>query len=167
MEDGRKGKKILSLWIFCAMIACVVLVPGVIFIIRQTVYFRLEQRKEQADFFTIAENISWRGFELFYGKNPTGYHFVQMDSVFFYESEYTKKEFSQFMEQNRIQKMNSEEVVLDYKHFLKEYQLKDPKLQFFQQAWSVSKVERPSVTIFVFWKWKGDFYEVKMVFFTL
>ena len=119
MEDGRKGKKILSLWIFCAMIGCVVLIPCVIFIIRQTVYFRLEQRKEQADFFTIAENISWRGFELFCGKNPTGYHFVQMDSVFFYESEYTKKEFSQFMEQNRIQKMNSEEVVLDYKHFLK------------------------------------------------
>ena len=43
---------------------------------------------------TLEKNIKWRGFEFFHGKNSTGYCFSQIDSAFYYTSEYTKEEFS-------------------------------------------------------------------------
>lgn len=128
---------------------------------------RFEQKKECIDFFILEKNIKWRGFEFFYGKNSTSYHFSQIDSAFCYISEYTKEEFSQLIKQNNIKEKNFEEVLLEYKHFLKVYNLRDPVLLFFPKKSSAAKVERPTVTIFIFWKLEGFFYKVKIVFFTL
>lgn len=161
-EKNRFGSKS-----FYAMIFCIILLPCVMFIMKQIIRTRFEQKKERIDFFKIKKNIKWRGYDFFYGKNSTCYHFVQIDSVFFYDSEYTKKEFSQLFELNHIKEINSEKVLVEYKHFLKVYNLTDPVLLFFQQKLSAAKVERPTVTIFIFWKAEGAFYNVKMVFFTI
>ena len=63
--------------------------------------------------------------------------------------------------------MNFEEVLFEYKHFLKVYKLRDSALLSFQRKSSAAKVERQSVTIFIFWKLEGTFYTVKIVFFTI
>ena len=66
-----------------------------------------------------------------------------------------------------MKEKNFEEILLEYKHFLKVYNLRDPVLLFFQRKSSAAKVERPTVTIFIFWKLEGSFYKVRIVFFTL
>ena len=167
MQNRIKGKKLLHSKVFRAMTFYTILVFSVLFMIKHFARTRFEQKKEYIDFFTLEKNIKWRGFEFFHGKNSTGCHFSQIDSAFYYDAEYTEKEFSQFIKQNNIKEMNFEEVLFEYKHFLKVYKLRDSALLSFQRKSSAAKVERPTVTIFIFWKLEGSFYKVRIVFFTL
>ena len=153
--------------VFYAMFFYTILFLSILFMIKHFTRTRFEQKKEYIDFFTLEKNIKWRGFEFFHGKNSTGYCFSQIDSAFYYTSEYTKEEFSQLIKQNNIKEKNFEEILLEYKHFLKVYNLRDPVLLSFQRKSSAAKVERPTVTIFIFWKLEGFFYKIRIVFFTL
>ena len=167
MQNYTKKKNSLPSKLFYAITFGIILLFSVSFITRYFTQARFDQKKERIDFFTLEKNIKWRGFEFFYGKNPTCYHYIQIDSVFSYDSDYTQKDFSQFLEQNQIKESDFEEVLSEYKHFLKTYNLHDPALLFFQQRLSAAKVERSTVTIFIFWKLEKAFYNVKIVFFTL
>ena len=160
-------KKIFRSKVFYAMFFYIILFLSILFMIKHFTRTRFEQKKEYIDFFTLEKNIKWRGFEFFHGKNSTGYCFSQIDSAFYYASEYTKEEFSQLIKQNNIKEKNFEEVLLEYKYFLKVYNLRDPVLLFFQRKSFAAKVERPTVTMFIFWELEDSFYKVKIVFFTL